>query len=147
MVRRVIRAPVARVFEAWTTPDQMLLWWGPGSVKCTLAEVDLRVGGRFRIANELPNGDVVWIAGEYELVMPPNELVYTWRTEPGPPETTRVRVRFESRDGGTEVVISHEDNTSIEVRESHEQGWLGCLSNLAEYLVDASGAARARRAP
>src|SRR5262249_47241843 len=45
IVRRVIRAPVERVFAAWTEPAHLVRWWGPAPVVCCGAEVDLRVGG------------------------------------------------------------------------------------------------------
>src|SRR4051812_19918885 len=82
VVRRVIRAPVTRVFEAWTRPEQVRLWWGPQGVSCPTAEVDLRPGGSYRIANLLPDGRTVWIVGRFERIEPPHELVYSWRIEP-----------------------------------------------------------------
>jgi uncharacterized protein YndB with AHSA1/START domain len=68
VVHRTIRAPVERVFAAWTTPEQLRRWWGPKSVVCSEAEVDLRIGGAFRIANQFPDGNVVWISGEFEQI-------------------------------------------------------------------------------
>ena len=47
-VRRVIKAPVERVFAAWLDPRQLQKWWGPPSMTCTHAEVDARTGGRYR---------------------------------------------------------------------------------------------------
>jgi len=54
VVRRTIGASPERVFDAWTKPERLRLWWGPRGVTCTAAEVDLRVGGRYRIANQFP---------------------------------------------------------------------------------------------
>jgi len=147
VVRRTIRAPVERVFEAWTSPEQLLRWWGPASVHCSAAEVDLRVGGRYRIANVLPEGRVLWIVGEFELVAPPHKLVYTWSLEPAPPETSaaqeRVTVRFEHRADATEVIVVHERIATPAMRAGHEQGWLGCLDGLGRYL-EAGGERPAR---
>jgi uncharacterized protein YndB with AHSA1/START domain len=136
VVRRVVHAAPARVFEAWTEPAHLRKWWGPGAVVCVDAEVDLRVGGRYRIANRFPDGRVVWIVGEFERVVPPRELVYTWRLE----ETEsagfeRVTVRFEPRDGATEVIVVHERIPDATIRDLHEHGWNGCLDGLAEYLA------------
>ena len=55
-VRRLIRAPVERIFAAWTQPDQLRSWWGPPGVRCVEVSVDLSIGGAYRIVNELPNG-------------------------------------------------------------------------------------------
>jgi len=66
VTRRTIRASVARLFEAWTQPDKLCAWWGPSPVTCSGAEVDLRVGGRYRIANALPDGKTLIIEGEFD---------------------------------------------------------------------------------
>jgi uncharacterized protein YndB with AHSA1/START domain len=137
VVRRTIRAPVERVFDAWTRPEHLVRWWGPRPVRCSGAEVDLRVGGRYRIGNQLPDGKILWIVGEFEQVRPPHKLVYTWQLEPGEPSSERVTVRFEPRDGATEVIVVHERITRAEVRATHEQGWLGCFDGLEQFLAAA----------
>jgi uncharacterized protein YndB with AHSA1/START domain len=62
VVRRTINATARRLFEAWTRPEQLRSWWGPRPVRCVDAQVDLRVGGRYRIVNEIPNGVDIVIA-------------------------------------------------------------------------------------
>ncbi len=47
----------------------------------------------------------MWIVGEYERVDPPHALTYTWRLEPGDGDIQRVSVRFEARDGATEIIV------------------------------------------
>ena len=137
IVRRTIYAAVERVFEAWTRPAHLKKWWGPASVHCPHAEIDLRVGGCYRIANQFPDGKLVWIVGEFELVAPPHKLVYTWRLDPDSHVSERVTVRFEPRDGATEVIIVHDRIPNKAMRDLHEQGWNGCLDGLAEFLNDA----------
>jgi uncharacterized protein YndB with AHSA1/START domain len=134
VVRKTIRATPERLFDAWTRPDELKRWWGPESVTCIDAAVDLTVGGGYRIANQFPNGDVVWITGEFEVIARPDRLVYTWRlgTEAGLSE--RVSVTFVARGRTTEVTVTHERIPGIPVRDVHEQGWHSCLDGLAEYL-------------
>lgn len=133
VVRRIIRATPEQLFEAWTEPSHLLRWWGPQGVTCEGAEVDLRVGGRYRIANALPDGRVLVLNGEFEVVERPSKLVYTWRVDgvSGTPE--RVTVRFERRDGATEVVVTHERITDEATRDSHRLGWEGCLDGLERH--------------
>jgi uncharacterized protein YndB with AHSA1/START domain len=133
-VRRVIRATADRIFEAWTQPAHLREWWGPRDVTCVDAQVDLRVGGRYRIANRYPDGRIVCIVGEFEVITPPHELVYTWRLESDAQPAERVRVRFEPRADGTEVIVVHERIIDPTVRDRHREGWHGCLEGLAEYL-------------
>lgn len=136
VVRRMIRATPEVLFAAWTQPSQLIKWWGPAGVDCVDAQVDLRVGGAYRIANRFPDGRVVWISGEFELIQPPHSLVYTWQLEPNANSPERVTVRFEARGDATEVVIQHERIADPEARRGHELGWIGCLDGLAEYAQD-----------
>ncbi len=134
VIRKTIRAKAERLFAAWTIPAQLKLWWGPQGVKCIDAEVDLRPGGRYRIANQLPDGKILWITGEFEVIEAPRKLVYTWRVEPEMESSERVTVLFEPSGDYTEVVVTHERISSEELRKMHEQGWFGCLESLAKFV-------------
>jgi uncharacterized protein YndB with AHSA1/START domain len=133
VTRRTIHASALRLFDAWTQPAQLRAWWGPRPVTCSGAEVDLRVGGRYRIDNLLPDGRTLTIEGEFQVVDPPHRLVYTWRA--GEDQASRVTVRFESRDQATEVIVVHEQIPSEAIRESHEGGWRGCLEGLDRHFA------------
>lgn len=134
IVRRTIAATPERLFKAWTTPEQLLAWWGPQGVRCTLAELDLRVGGRYCLGNELPDGQVLHISGEFTRVEPFHILAYTWSLDSAEPSDTteQVTVRFNSQDSGTEVVVVHERIRDAQARRTHESGWQGCLHGLAD---------------
>jgi uncharacterized protein YndB with AHSA1/START domain len=132
IVRRSIRATPERLFELWTEPRHLLRWWGPAGVECSGAEVDLRPGGAYRIANRMPDGGTLWISGVFAVVDPPSRLVYSWRTDPAQPDE-RVTVRFERRGDLTEVIIEHERIADERARRGHEAGWIGCLDGLDEY--------------
>lgn len=132
--RRFIPATPQRVLDAWTTPEALLRWWGPAGVRCVAAEVDLRVGGRYRIGNEMPDKSLLWIEGEFERVEAPRLLVYTWRVGEQPTPTERVTVRFEAVGDGTEVTVLHERIATAALRDQHLAGWDGCLEGLARYF-------------
>ncbi|MBS0631780.1 MAG: SRPBCC family protein [Verrucomicrobia bacterium] len=53
---RVFAAPRERVFAAFSDPQQVALWWGPNGFTNTVDELDLRVGGRWRVTMHAPNG-------------------------------------------------------------------------------------------
>lgn len=141
IARRRIAAPPEVVFAAWTEPEQLKRWWGPRGIVCTEAEIDLRVGGRYRLANRDAEGRVVWIGGVFERVEPPHRLVYTWAHEPTEASTehSRVTVRFEARGEDTEVIVVHERLQTESSRERHGVGWEGCLDGLARLLGAANG--------
>jgi uncharacterized protein YndB with AHSA1/START domain len=137
VARRVIPASAEVLFDAWTTPSMLLSWWGPRGVRCTHAEVDARVGGRYRLGNELPDGSTVWIGGEFVRVERPTRLEYTWVigdavVAEGEKET--VTVRFEARGAEeTEVIVVHERIADEAMRRGHAEGWEGCLEGLREW--------------
>lgn len=134
VIRKTIPASAERLFQAWTEPEQLKQWWGPESVTCIEAVVDLRVGGRYRIGNRFADGSVLWIRGKFEVIDAPHKLVYTWQIGTDSREEL-VSVSFRTTDGQTEVTVVHERIPDTRTRDSHEQGWLGCLSKLYSYLT------------
>ena len=95
-ITRTFAAPREKVFKAWTDPQELKKWWAAGPGFTTpFAEVDLRVGGRYRLAMKPPDQDVVRVVGGvYREVRPPERLIYTWAWEgSGGPETV-VTVTF-----------------------------------------------------
>ena len=134
-VSRHIKAQPEKVFDAWTQPEHLLQWWGPKGVKCIEATVDLRAGGNYQIANELPDGSVILISGTYEVVNRPVHLAYSWQADVGPMQPpSRVTVDFVPVNDGTTVLIHHERIASPEVRANHLAGWLGCLDGLGKFF-------------
>ena len=134
-VRKTIRATPQQLFDAWTQPSILRRWWGPKGMTCIAAQIDLRIGGGYRIANRFEDGRVIWIAGEFEQIDPPSLLVYTWRVDT---QTTpeRVTVRFERRGGATDVIVRHERIAEEAAREQHERGWHDCLDGLEALMTD-----------
>lgn len=132
---RLIAAHPDRVFSAWTDPAEIKKWWGPAGVNCLSAEVDLQAGGQFRIANELPDGSIIWISGNFEQIERPHLLIYSWILESENPTTERVEVRFDRHDLGTRVTITHERIATKDLSKQHRQGWIGCLEGLAEHVA------------
>ncbi len=136
---RIIRAPRERVFAAWTDPVLLVQWWGPGQISCPEAEVDLREGGAYRLANLEADGSITWIYGEFRLVRPPEELAYTWAVTGVAERETLVSVRFNDHPEGTELVIRHSRFGLAPVRSMHLVGWNGCIDKLEAMFGDQAG--------
>ena len=68
---RVLPAPPPVVFKALTDPDELAKWWGPSGFTAPSVEVDLHVGGSYRIAMQPPDGDLFYLSGEFLRVEPP----------------------------------------------------------------------------
>jgi uncharacterized protein YndB with AHSA1/START domain len=139
-IQRTFEASTEDVFDAWTSPEVLRRWWRPNPAWLTPeAEVDLRVGGRYRISMEDPEkGTRHTATGEYSEVSRPSRLVYSWQWEQedgqlGPAST--VKVEFHADAAGTKVVLEHSGLASSESRDSHGQGWQGILERFSEHLA------------
>jgi len=133
-MKRFIQSPPARVFAAWTTPEQIKQWFGPSGCQVLEAKIDLRVGGayRFRVNSDL-HGELV-VGGKYREISEPAKLVFTWQWEDDSDwenVTSVVTVDLVGKDGGTEVNITHDGLPSDEHAGRHEHGWNGCLDKLS----------------
>jgi uncharacterized protein YndB with AHSA1/START domain len=131
-VSRIIAAPPERVFEAWTTPEQIKEWSAPEGITVADAAVDLTVGGRYHIHMVSPEGPEYNARGVYREIDPPNRLSYTWRWDEEEHDVgeTLVTVEFLDAGGSTEVIITHEQFPTAEAKDGHEQGWTSCLNRL-----------------
>jgi uncharacterized protein YndB with AHSA1/START domain len=74
---RVFNAPRELVFEAWTSRAHLQQWWGPHMFTNPVCEVDLRVGGAWRIVMRGPDGTDYVSHGVYTEIVPPERLVFT----------------------------------------------------------------------
>ena len=81
-IKRLIKAPRERVFEAWTNAEQLKKWFGPDEdIVVPQTKVDLRAGGKYRIQMKKPDGEFHTATGTYREVKPPERLVFTWSWE------------------------------------------------------------------
>jgi uncharacterized protein YndB with AHSA1/START domain len=99
-----------------------------------LAEVDLRVGGAFRIRMQAPDGPAHTVMGVYQEIDPPKRLVYSWNWEENEAHAggeTQVTIEFEEKGQETEVTLTHSGFGAEEPRDSHEGGWTQILARMA----------------
>jgi uncharacterized protein YndB with AHSA1/START domain len=129
----VFDAPRDVVFAAWTEPERLKQWWGPGFFETVFAEVDLRPGGRYELLLEPGSMRLV---GEFREVTPPRRLVYTWRWIEGVPDTRESLVTVEFREAGarTQVVLVHDNFVGPGPVEMYHEGWRSGLSKLRSFL-------------
>jgi uncharacterized protein YndB with AHSA1/START domain len=132
-VKRSIRASAREIFDAWTDPAAMAQWMTPSGTAS--AEVDLRVGGRFRLVMSDEHLRIEH-TGEYQVIQPPELLVFTWRSEFTGMRDTLVSVRLRERGAcETEIEVTHELASEDEAT-SHAGGWGQLLTGLKAYLED-----------
>ncbi len=138
IVRRFSVSP-EEVWRAWTDPEAMKKWWGPGETDVVhLAETDVRVGGRFRVVFASPASsepdEVNDVGGVYREVVPNRKLVFSWTWKSTPERESQVTVTFKPTRDGTELTLLHERFFDAETRDRHEEGWTGALDKLDRLL-------------
>ena len=85
LITREFDAPKHLVYKAWTTPQLVKRWWNAKRGEVTIAEIDLRVGGKWRWVMIADGGFEVGFHGEY-LELVPDERIVTTEVYEGLPE-------------------------------------------------------------
>ena len=140
VLTRVFNAPRRLVFDAWTKPEHVKLWYGCHIMTLRTCEIDLRVGGAYRYVMRAPDGVDHTMQGSYREITPPARLVYTegYVTEGFTSNEALVTVTFDERDGKT-TLTSRVVHQSRQDRDGHlnagvEKGAAETLDRLAEHL-------------
>jgi uncharacterized protein YndB with AHSA1/START domain len=130
-------APRTDVFEAWTTAEQVALWWDPTGAPLAVCEIDLRPNGAFRWINRGDTGAKHPFTGTYREIRPPERLVFQARTSPSSSEQIATLDFTES--GGITTLTMTIECQSVEGRDEMlsrriDAGTARTLQNLAVYL-------------
>ena len=141
ILTRMLKAPQELAFEVWTSADHIQQWMHPEpGMAVTLAIMDLRVGGKYRIQMQAPDGEFFTAVGMFKEVKAPERLVYTWDWEKdgsgaefGEVEgkQSQVTVEFLNRGERTELVLTHSRFATVESRDNHANGWGKILESFA----------------
>lgn len=134
-IKRRLKAAPAKVFAAWTDPEKVKHWMGPGEVKLVSAECDLRVGGRYRWLMRAPSGEEHDVSGVYREIIPDRKLVFTWSWKTMPERESLVTVAIEPDGGGSLLTLMHEQFADEDARDRHNAGWTGALDKMERMLA------------
>jgi uncharacterized protein YndB with AHSA1/START domain len=134
-LKRRLKASPAKVFAAWTDPEKIKRWMGPGEVKCVSAESAARAGGRYSVAMRTPEGEEHNVGGVYREVIADEKLVFTWAWKDAPEVESLVTVLFKPDGDGTLLTLTHEHFADEGSRDRHQHGWQGSLDKLEQLVV------------
>jgi uncharacterized protein YndB with AHSA1/START domain len=136
-IKRFINAPPARVYAAWTDPAQLKQWWGPEGVRTRNFAADTQAGGKYRWDLINQGGEEMSVFGEYRELVPGKKIVFTWKWDDDDVWANRnsiVTVELSDRDGGTELLLKHEQLPSKESCDRHNDGWNSVLDRLEKFF-------------
>lgn len=141
-LERIIRAPRATVWRAWTDPSRLEQWWVPAPSRCRVDRLDLWPGGAFvtRLSEGgggfVPHLDACFLAvDELERIVFTNAIDGTWRPADPAPVAMTATITLNDHPDGTDyrLVVRHGDP---EARARHEklgfaEGWGSVVGRLA----------------
>jgi uncharacterized protein YndB with AHSA1/START domain len=132
-LKRRLKAPPSKIYQAWTRPEHMIQWWGINDdVASRVAEVDVRVGGRFRVEFEIGNGKRDSVSGVYREVVPDRRLVFSWTWGATPERESQVTIDLRPDGDSTILTLTHEQLFDQKSCDDHIAGWNIILDNLAK---------------
>ena len=141
VLNRIIDAPAADLYRAWTEPELLKQWFAPRPYTTPEAVLDVRPGGANRIVMRSPDGADMPNSGVYLEIVPNKKIVFTdafteaWLPSAKPFMT--VTLTFEDLGDGRTSYTARVAHWTVEDRETHEkmgfhQGWGICADQLAE---------------
>ena len=139
LMTRIVDAPPALVFQAWTEPERIKHWWGPRGYTTISCEMDVRPGGAWRVRSRAPDGTELGERGVFREIVSGERLVFihVWEDADGNPGLeTLVTVTFADEGGKTRLTLRQAVFDSVKTRDGHVEGWGESLDMLAEHLAN-----------
>jgi uncharacterized protein YndB with AHSA1/START domain len=116
-IERIIAAPVAQVYRAYSEPNLIAEWMGPRGFVMDASTFDLRRGGEWAFVHRSPEGESFAFHGSYHDVQPRESITQTFEYEGAPGHVSLERVTFEDL-GETTRVRVHAVYQSVEDRDA-----------------------------
>jgi uncharacterized protein YndB with AHSA1/START domain len=122
---RRLRARPEKVYAAWTEPQNLVQWFATAQAKAgsLQADLDVRVGGRYRISWTGDKDEHFEVVGVYREVVPNEQLQFTWAWHSTPERESLVTISFKPDSVGTLMTFRHEQFADETARDNHKRGW------------------------
>ena len=156
VVTRVLDAPVARAWKAWSDPEYVTQWWGPIGFTCPLARMDFREGGTSLVCMRAPKefgGQDMYNTWTYRKIDPNKQIEFILNfsdkdgtklepaalgISPGVPSDVRHVITFKTvGDKQTEMTVTEYGYASEQARDLSKAGLEQCLDKMAAIFAKA----------
>lgn len=133
---RAYNASKQAVYDAWTNKEALIEWFAPTKEMSTIVhQLELEVGGHYRIEMLEPDGSSHKIHGEYVALNPFDQIIFTWEWESDEMNiNSLVTIDINEVDGLTSMVLTHDQLGSQHSVDLHTEGWTGCIAQLDAFM-------------
>lgn len=136
-IKRTFDAPLELVWEAWTRPEHIAEWWSPKGLKTKIIEHEFKVGGRWKYAMPMPNGNEFIAEGTYTVIVPFEKIISKAHFRPMT-EGVEIQALFAKNGDQTDFVFNIVHPT-VAYRIQQEKmgilnGWGSVFTRLEEFL-------------
>lgn len=140
LITREFDAPKEFVYRAYTEPDLVRQWWHANRGEMTVCDIDLRVGGQWRYAMDVPGFGEVGFHGEYKEIVTNERLVSTEVFEGAPDSPALDTLTLAEQDGRTTmtILVEHKDKQSrdMHIESGMEDGLQDAFDRLEQVAVE-----------
>jgi len=137
---RIFDAPRERLYAAWTDTEQFAQWFGPQGVTTVSCDLDVRVGGAWRLIGQGAEQRYA-VSGKYLEVKPPERLSFTWawheKDDHATPRghETIVTIEFKALGAKTQLTMVQSRFAARTDAENHDRGWTSSFTKLDALLA------------
>lgn len=136
-LNRTFNAPIELVWEAWTQPEHIALWWGPRGMEVKVVEHDFQVGGKWKYTMEMPDGSEFISDGIYSAIVELEKIFSSANFKPMT-EGVEIQALFEASGDKTNfsfnVVHPTEEYCKQQEQMGFYNGWGSVFNGLESYL-------------
>ena len=152
LIERVFDAPLERLWQAWSDPQQFMRWWGVRAFTTPVAEIDFRLGGKYLYCMRAPDGQDIWGTGVYREIVDRQRIVFSdsfadpqgnpvsgdyYGMGEDFPDDLEISVTLEDiGNGRTRQTLEHIGMPAGELAEMTTASWNESFDKLAELLAE-----------
>ena len=132
-IKRTFNAPIKLVWEAWTQPEHIALWWGPKGMEIKVVEHDFRVGGKWKYTMEMPDGNEFISDGVYSVIVELKKIFSSANFKPMT-EGVEIQALFEENGDKTNFTFNVVHPTEEYCKQQEKMGILNGWGSVFDRL-------------
>lgn len=138
-IKRTFNTPIQLVWEAWTQPEHIAVWWSPKGIKTKVVEHEFKIGGKWKYLMPMPNGQEFCAEGEYIEIIELQKIISLANFKPMT-EGVEIESLFKANGGKTEftfnIVHPTEEYKIQQEKMGIMNGWGSVFERLEELLTN-----------